>query len=88
MKKKMLVAAAAMAACMACKGKSDAPVVEEPPPWEFPGEEVAPEDIPENVEVLMNQPSIEGTLTDEAVRGALRPQLEDLVREADDNPSL
>ncbi len=77
---KMLLAAAAVAACLGCKGKSEAPVVEEPPPWVFPGEEVAPEDIPENVEVLMNQPSIEGTLSDEAVRGALRPQLEDLVK--------
>ncbi|MBW2263286.1 MAG: AgmX/PglI C-terminal domain-containing protein [Deltaproteobacteria bacterium] len=80
MDKMMLIAAAAVAACMACKGKSEAPVVEEPPPWEFPGEEVAPEDIPENVEVVMNQPTIEGTLTDEAARSALRPQIEDLVR--------
>jgi hypothetical protein len=78
MKKMILVAA--LAACAACKGKSEAPVIEEPPPWEFPGEEVAPEDIPENVEVRMNQPSIEGSLSDEAVRGALRPQLVDLVK--------
>jgi TonB family protein len=78
MKKMILVAA--LAACTACKGKSDAPVVEEPPPWEFPGEEVAPEDIPENVEVRMNQPSVEGSLGDEAVRSALRPQLVDLVK--------
>jgi hypothetical protein len=77
---KKLILVAALASCTACKGKSEAPAVEEPPPWEFPGEEVAAEDIPENVEVTMNQPSIEGTLGDEAVRGALRPQLEDLAR--------
>jgi len=77
---KRMILVAVLAACTACKGKSEAPVIEEPPPWEFPGEEVAPEDIPEGVEVRMNQPSIEGTLSDEAVRGALRPQLVDLVK--------
>ena len=75
-----IVLVCALAACAACKGGTQERAVEEPPPWEFPGEEVAPEDIPENVEVEMNQPSVEGTLTDEAVRDALRPQLEDLAR--------
>ena len=59
-----IVLVCALAACAACKGGTQERAVEEPPPWEFPGEEVAPEDIPENVEVEMNQPSVEGTLTD------------------------
>jgi hypothetical protein len=76
------IAAITLLACLGCKSQSkrEPLAVDETQPWEFPGEEVSPEDIPEGHRVEMSQPGIEGTLTDEDVRGALRPQIEDLEK--------
>jgi hypothetical protein len=75
----VLAAGLIAAGCNGKKGK--APVEDEgPPPWEFPGEEVSDDEIPANVKVEMSMPSVEGAHSEDAVRDALRPQLELLAR--------
>jgi hypothetical protein len=82
MNTKAMIVAGSVLALAACSGKKKAKdqLEQGPPPWELMGEEVAPEDIPEGVKVEMGVPAVEGELDDDAVRGALRPQLEDMAR--------